>query len=88
MEGRGRMMCYLCGSKYARVSVTSTYDQTYFVCRICDERGVFCERCERPIPSGEDKYELRGAYDSPTGEYECHGCAESRSDAYHESMVF
>jgi hypothetical protein len=81
------MDCYLCGRKSARVAVEVSGTR-YVVCGVCDERGVFCERCDRPIKDGDEKYEVLGAWDAPTGEYQCGNCAEFVFDSYQESMVF
>ena len=80
--------CYLCGKKWPRLTVTSTYDQYFEVCNVCAENGNFCFGCDRPLSRTDEKYDLRGPWGQLTGDYECHNCAELRFDNYQESMVF
>ena len=81
------MESYLCGKNSARVTVESTHGHTYIVCSVCDERGLFCFRCDAPLGDRDDKYELDGGWGVPSGDFECEVCAESRFDSYMESRV-
>ena len=75
------MGCYLCGRNSARVRVESRYDGTFIVCGVCDERGTFCWRCDKPIKHGEKKYE------DNRDMFRCHECVIHAGEMYMESMV-
>jgi len=80
------MDCYLCGRKYGRVTVESCGTQ-FVVCGVCDERGVFCDSCDKPLRAEDNRYEVLGPWDTPTGRFDCEGCAEGAFDRYQERMV-
>jgi hypothetical protein len=80
------MDCYLCGRKSGKVAVEVGGTQ-FVVCGVCDERGVFCDSCDKPLRADDSKYEVLGAWDTPTGRFDCEACAEGAYDRYQESMV-
>lgn len=82
------MNCYLCGRNSARVTVESSRGDTYTVCSVCDERGLYCFTCDAPLSDKDEKFELGGSWGTPSGDFECVNCAEARFDAYMESRVF
>lgn len=82
------MNCYLCGKNSARVRVESSYGDVYTVCSVCDERGLYCFRCDAPLGDNDEKYQLDSGWSAPSDEFECENCAEASFDAYMESRVF
>jgi len=81
------MKCYLCGRNSARVLVESSSGETYTVCGVCDERGVYCDSCDKPLKGGDDQHEILGAWDSPTGRFNCETCAEGAYERYQEMVM-
>lgn len=80
------MNCYLCGRKSGSVAVY-VGDTRYVVCGVCNERGVFCDSCDKPLKADDGKCEVMGAWDTPTGRFDCEECAEGAFDRYQERMV-
>lgn len=78
------MDCYLCGRKSARLVIEVRGGDTYSVCGVCGERGDFCFTCDRPLRADDWKERFHQYSD----DWQCYGCAEAYSVAYHESMVF
>jgi peptide methionine sulfoxide reductase MsrB len=82
------MTCYLCGKNSARITVErhGQPDETYTVCGVCDEKGLYCFSCDVPLGDRDEKFELDMGWYSPP-EVECERCAEARFDNYMETRV-
>lgn len=82
------MNCYLCNHPLARIEVESAVTKTvYRVCSVCDETGVYCYNCERPIRSDEEKFYKDNAWGAPElDEPNCVDCFESAVDHYLETL--
>ena len=80
------MKCYLCDRNTARVTVDSRRG-TFTVCGVCDEVGTFCDRCERPMRSEEEKFFFTGPWGAPIeDEPYCAQCQDVLVDHYLESL--
>ena len=80
------MKCYLCDRNTARVTVDTRWG-TFTVCGVCDEVGEFCDLCERPMRSEEDKYHFEaGPWGGvPSAPY-CFNCQDAMVDDYLENL--
>jgi hypothetical protein len=77
------MDCYLCGRKSGSVAVADSY----VVCGVCAETGTFCDSCDKPLLGTDERHEVLGPWDVPTGRFDCEGCAENAFEWYRERMV-
>lgn len=82
------MDCYLCGRKSARITIERAGNptETYNVCSLCDDVGLYCFTCDVPLGDRDDKFELNMGWYAPA-EVECERCAEARFDNYMEARV-
>ena len=79
------MKCYLCGRDNARVVVELQYS-TLTVCRVCDQVGTFCVRCDRPIRSEEEKFFAETPWGDVNDGPSCGDCERGRVDHWLETV--
>lgn len=78
------MDCYLCGKNSARVVVEVRGGDRYTVCSVCNERGLYCFTCDKPLKDGDERH----PFNSRSDEFQCEACVEAALWAYQESRVF